>query len=85
MCEKWCGFSGVWLLLQYLKRGMVEKCALRDEGRGLRGVRLVCQGLGLCVTVCVCVCITAVPTIKLFAWGKGIVEDMCYERRRAEA
>jgi hypothetical protein len=24
--------------------------------------------------------------IKLFAWGgRGIVEDMCYERRRAEA
>ena len=32
-----------------------------------------------------CVFITAVPIIKLFAWGKGIVEDMCYERRRAEA
>jgi hypothetical protein len=27
--------------------------------------------------------ITAVPIIKLFARGKGIVEDMCYERRRA--
>jgi hypothetical protein len=33
---------------------------------------------------CVCVFITAVPLIKLFAWGRGIVEDMCYERRRAE-
>jgi hypothetical protein len=36
-----------------------------------------------------CVCarafITAVPITKLFAWGEGIVEDMCYERRRAEA
>jgi hypothetical protein len=29
--------------------------------------------------------ITAVPLIKLFAWGRGRVEDMCYERRRAEA
>jgi hypothetical protein len=32
--------------------------------------------------------ITAVPIIKLFAMlarGRGIVEDMCYERRRAEA
>jgi hypothetical protein len=32
-----------------------------------------------------CVCfITAGPT-KLFAWGGRRVEDMCYERRRAEA
>jgi len=37
------------------------------------------------VCVCVCVFITAVPITKLFAWGDGIVEDMCYERRRAEA
>ena len=29
--------------------------------------------------------IAAVPSIKLFAWGEGIVEDVCYERRRAEA
>jgi hypothetical protein len=33
----------------------------------------------------ICVFITAVPITKLFAWGRGIVEDMCYERRRAEA
>ncbi len=33
----------------------------------------------------VCVFSTAGPTIKLIAWGEGIVEDMCYERRRAEA
>jgi hypothetical protein len=34
-----------------------------------------------------CVFITAVPIIKLFAWGalRGIVEDRCYEGRRAEA
>ena len=35
-----------------------------------------------------CVCfITAGPITKLFAWGGGQrrVEDMCYERRRAEA
>jgi hypothetical protein len=34
----------------------------------------------------VCVFITAGPSTKLFAWGGGgIWEDMCYERRRAEA
>ena len=27
-----------------------------------------------------CVFITVVPNTKLFAWGRGIVEDMCYER-----
>jgi hypothetical protein len=26
----------------------------------------------------VCVFITAVHITKLFAWGEGIVEDMCY-------
>jgi hypothetical protein len=50
----------------------------------------------LCVCVClllqdlvhVCVFITAGPSTKqdLFTWGGGgIWEDMCYERRRAEA
>ena len=33
----------------------------------------------------VCVFITAVPITKLFAWGEGDSEDMCYERRRSEA
>ena len=33
----------------------------------------------------VCVFITAVPITKLFAGGGGGLEDMCYERRRAEA
>jgi hypothetical protein len=32
-----------------------------------------------------CVFITAGPIIKLCAWGRRIVEDMCYEIRRAEA
>jgi hypothetical protein len=37
----------------------------------------------------VCVFINAVPISKLFVWVTleswgGIVEDMCYERRRAE-
>ena len=32
-----------------------------------------------------CVLILALPLIKLFAWGEGRVEDMGYERRRAEA
>ncbi len=33
----------------------------------------------------VCVFITAVPITKLFARGGGGMEDMCYERLRAEA
>ena len=33
----------------------------------------------------VCVFITAGPITKLCAWGRRIVEDMCYEIRRAEA
>jgi hypothetical protein len=36
-------------------------------------------------TLSLCVFITAGPSTKLFAWGGGILEDMCYERRRAEA
>ena len=32
-----------------------------------------------------CVFITAGPITKLCAWGRRIVEDMCYERLRAEA
>ena len=32
-----------------------------------------------------CVFITAVPITKLFARGEGGMEDMCYERLRAEA
>jgi hypothetical protein len=31
----------------------------------------------------VCVFITAVPITKIFA--RGVMEDMCYERLRAEA
>jgi hypothetical protein len=32
-----------------------------------------------------CVFITAVPITKLFAWGGGgTMEDICYERLRAE-
>jgi hypothetical protein len=35
---------------------------------------------------CVCVFITAGPSTKMFTCGGGgIWEDMCYERRRAEA
>jgi hypothetical protein len=29
--------------------------------------------------------ITSGPITKLFAWGGRRVEDMCYERQRAEA
>jgi hypothetical protein len=42
---------------------------------------------GLCGRVCVlhsCVFITAVPITKLFARKGGGMEDMCYERLRAE-
>jgi hypothetical protein len=36
--------------------------------------------------MCVCVFITAGPSTKLFTLGGGgIWEDICYERRRAEA
>jgi hypothetical protein len=28
----------------------------------------------------VCVLITGVPIEKMFAWGRGVVEDMCYEK-----
>jgi hypothetical protein len=35
--------------------------------------------------ILVCVFITAGPITKLCAWGRRIVEDMCYEIRRAEA
>ena len=40
---------------------------------------------GLVLQSLVCVFITAGPITKLFAWGGRRVEDMCYERRRAEA
>ena len=40
----------------------------------------------LFITVVPCVFITAVPITKLFTkGGGGEVEDMCYERLRAEA
>ncbi len=37
------------------------------------------------VLTSVCVFITTVPITKLFARGGGGMEDMCYERLRAEA
>ncbi len=42
------------------------------------------RGQAGCWLALVCVFITAGPNTKLFAWGGGILEDMCYERRRAE-
>jgi hypothetical protein len=42
------------------------------------------SGPGAAKTI-VCVLITAVPITKLFACVGGTVEDICYERRRAEA
>ena len=54
------------------------------------GVRSSDFGVGkpvLCVFITAgpCVFITAVPITKLFAWGEGDSEDMCYDRRQAEA
>jgi hypothetical protein len=37
----------------------------------------------VCVFITVTVFITAVPITKLFAWGRGVVEDMCYERQHS--
>jgi hypothetical protein len=45
----------------------------------------VCTGRNYRNRFSVCVFITAGPSTKLFTWGGGIWEDMCYERRRAEA
>jgi hypothetical protein len=38
------------------------------------------RGPGAYGTKPVCVFITSGPITKMFAWGRGIVEDMCYER-----
>ena len=47
---------------------------------------LSCLSLGAPLrSIDLCVFITAGPITKLFAWGGRRVEDMCYERRRAEA
>ncbi len=51
---------------------------------------LCCDGIPVtmtCVSVSwwVGVFITAGPSTKLFAWGGGELEDMCYERLLAEA
>ena len=45
----------------------------------------ILQEIILLLTQRVCVFITAGPITKLCAWGRRIVEDMCYEIRRAEA
>ena len=72
-----------------VRRGLAVGLVLRaDDIAGTREEPVtLTQGVSLFSLVCVCVCvfITAVPITKLFAWGDGIVEDMCYERRRAEA
>jgi hypothetical protein len=62
---------------------------LCERRRGRRGVsaRGSVHWSGYDPWMCVvCVFITAGPSTKLFAWGGvGILGDMCYERRRAEA
>jgi hypothetical protein len=51
------------------------------RGTTSRGLcRLVC----LCVFMCVCLLLQDLVQSCLH-WGGGIWEDMCYERRRAEA
>ena len=59
----------------------VPKIKLFTWGKTDKVVRRVGGGAAACVFI------TAVPITKLlFAWrGRGIVKDMCYERRRAEA
>ena len=49
-------------------------------GDGERGLE---EGWGGVVRVCVF--ITAGPSTKLIAVGGGILEDMCYDRRRADS
>ena len=54
---------------------------------GATGTRSAALARGWTTQTChgVCVFITAGPITKLFAGGRRRVEDMCYERRRAEA
>jgi ferredoxin len=48
-----------------------------------RGVSILkCIGNSVCVYYCTTY---QLHDDKLLAWGRGIVEDMCYERRRAKA
>ena len=51
------------------------------------GVREVSRsGKDLLDVVLVCVCLLLQYILESCSrWGRGIVEDMCYERRRAEA
>jgi hypothetical protein len=59
----------------WLQKPSILRVCVREEDAG--GRKAVAQS--------VCVFITAVPITKLCAWGRRIVEDMCYEIRRAEA
>ncbi len=70
------------------QRGRVpsSECFLDFAGCSHKTTRLLVERLSLaCYSLfhldCVCVFITAVPIIKLFAWGERMVEDMCSERR----
>ena len=74
-----------------LKRNESDSLHASGSGSAENGREKKCSD---CQRVCqrvaanianVSVFITAVPLIKLFAWGEGRVDDMCYERRRAEA
>ncbi len=62
-----------------LQTGIVGSLTLvfvrKRDGGGLRDI-------GVCACVCVYCCSTH---YKAVLGGRGIVEDMCYERRRAEA
>jgi hypothetical protein len=64
------GDSGEFVPVVYYCSNLIQSCTLH------------CVRIG---QVPVCVFITAVPITKLFACGGGNDEDMCYERRRAEA
>jgi hypothetical protein len=66
----------------------------RQTVRLMRGVDWTCcahgrsgarSSHGVCVCVCVCLLLQDLVQSCLHGGGGGILEDMCYERRRAEA
>ena len=75
--------SSVLVHLQILAY-ILQDVSIEDEAYETQ-TRSLSPGDNLGLPLGVCVFITAVTIIKLFAWGRGIVEDMCYERRRAQA
>ena len=80
---------GGWVAQRKCVRCMQWLCCVFGDS-GFVTLCVTCDLCDLCVSnryvlLCVCVFITAGPITKLCAWGRRIVEDMCYEIRRAEA